>query len=332
MIKLAILGLNADGSVDENRRFWIAGDPVRSQALHTGFEAETRSITRGNQKVAGAGFKFQTPLDTGNETFTESFRTTLTFEGTDGALNAWQWCNSFSRLDPTLWPHPIQGDFIARFEKVDGSFVDERLYNGLITKPTINRTGGTVELSYQLTGGRIEAYHTGSVVKPVTLMPSDSTVQMRFFGEAAGGDFTDAATSISGSVSGSLAVGSLFEIQGVDNISAASLTITFEVVSPGTLPTPGRDPVDYPVEDNLGDVVAAFATEITMTAELISDTRPYVLITWLPAAAGALDECRITTTVSSGDYEGTTDGTDVPPVLTTPMDDNGNIPTADLLT
>lgn len=328
MIKLRIMGTLPDGfTPDDNQRFWIAGDPLKTHAEFGGFDDESRAISRSSQKEAGTNFDFQVPIDTGNETFTEPFKTSRLF---DTALEAWQWCNSFSRLDPTLWPHPIQGDCVERFENADGTFVEERLYDCLVSKPQIERIGKTVNLSYQITGGRIEPYATGTVVIPIAFAPEP--VQIKLYATISGGGITDALTLVTGSLTGTLTTGDLVQIQGVDNNGGPAITKVFELVGGGS-PAPGNIAISTPWADNLAYVAAEYAAETQMSAAVVDDgIRPYVLISWLDAPIGAEDEVRITIAVTHGaeSYEGTTNAEDFPATII-PVDDNADIPAADLL-
>jgi len=236
VIKLRIMGTLPDGfTPDDNQRFWIAGDPLKTHAEFSGFDDESRSISRSSQKEAGTNFDFQVPIDTGNETFTEPFKTSRLF---DTALEAWQWCNSFSRQDPTLWPHPVQGDCVERFENADGTFYEERLYNCLVSKPQIERIGKTVNLSYQITGGRIEPYATGSVVKLLASGLTGEGAQMHVFGNAVASVVSDASTiSTAWSLAAdyTLPVGARIIIKVKPEIAAADIDCH---IFKGTLVTP----------------------------------------------------------------------------------------------
>lgn len=185
MVKLAIFGTDESGGVDTTQRTWIAGAPGVPQHLWTGLDNESRSIRREQQLEGGAGYDFKRPIDRGNESFSESFRTTKTFVDSvfgagDAELLAWRFVNSFSRADPSAWPHAIQGDFVLRFELPENVFHEERIFNGLLSKPTINRTGPTVELTYQLTGTHIEPFTSGvAVIDPEP--GSGGTLPIDFF-------------------------------------------------------------------------------------------------------------------------------------------------------
>lgn len=166
MVKIAIFGRNNVGGIDVTTRIWIAGAPGVDVAKWTPISSESRSIRREQQMEGGAGYDFKRPIDRGNETFTESFTTVRTFEESsfgagDAELVAWQFCNSFSHGDSSQWPHPLEGDFVLRYELPNFRFVESRIFNGLISKPNVNRNGATVELTYQLTGGRIEPFTRG---------------------------------------------------------------------------------------------------------------------------------------------------------------------------
>ena len=209
MVKLAIFGRDDSGNVDTSTRTWIVGSPNISPALWTPMDGEQRAIRRDQQMEGGAGFDFKTPLDRGNETFNETFRTTRTFQDSyfgagDAELVAWRFCNSFSRANPNEWPHQIAGDFVLRFELPDNVYHEERIFKGLLSKPTFIRTGPTVELTYQLTGQHIEPYVSGTVFEdpepgsggtlpidmfemPLATHSENDLPSLTFFGTSVGG-------------------------------------------------------------------------------------------------------------------------------------------------
>lgn len=330
MILLRIMGTlpGTLATPDDNQRWWIAGNPLLTSDEHTQMSEDGRTIQRQSANQSGPGWPFQKKTDTGNETLTLNFSTSRTFASPE---EAWNWRNEFSSLSPTVWPHPIAGDCVMRFLRANGTFSEARLYDCLLAKPQMKANGTSIELSYTLTGGRIEPGVEGQDVIPIAR--DSATVALKLFGTSVGGAFTDAATLVTGSIATTLSVGATVQIQAVDNIGSLLSQLTFEVVSGGA-PSPGNIAVTHPFASNLATIVTAFAEDDHIVAEFVDDTRDYAHLFWVTPATGALDEVRISVIVDNGveAYEGTTTAEDTDPTagpLSYPVDDNGDIPIAD---
>lgn len=323
MIKIAIAGMMPDGvTPNYNQLYWLAGDPVLSNAIHSALADEARSISRKITPEGGTSFPFVIPHDAKNEQLNLSFRTTRTF---NEIVEAWRWRNRFSYRDAASWPHPCFGSCVMRFELPDGTFDEVNLLNCYVPKPGMKPDGVSLELSYAIQGGEIvESLTNCQVVRPVA--NAGAEIMLKLYESPSSGNITDAITLVTGSIS-SLPVGTTINIQGIDNTSTNTVDKTFEVVSGGS-PAPGNIAIDHPFADNLADIVAEYAAETHMGAELVDDgIRAYVLLKWLTAPAGADDEVRITVTINSGAYEATTNAEDYD-ALILPVDDAGDIPTA----
>lgn len=186
MILLRIMGLlPVTLTPDDNQRWWIAGDPLLDNSQHSAMSEDSRTIQRQSANQSGAGWPFQKKTDTGNEALTLSFSTSRTF---DTLEEAWDWRNSFSSLDDTLWPHPIEGDCVMRCVRDDDTFSEARLYDCLLAKPTMKSNGVSIELSYTLTGGRIETYATGVDALPMEDAYAHDAPTAGLFLTSTGGD------------------------------------------------------------------------------------------------------------------------------------------------
>ncbi|MES2597177.1 MAG: hypothetical protein V4662_17655 [Verrucomicrobiota bacterium] len=330
------------GSIlDDNQRYWIAGEPGVEQAKHSGIANEQRGITRKNSEAPGNDFPFVKLKDTKNEGLTFSFSTSRLF---DTPAAAWRWCNDFSSLSVETWPHPIEGDCVMRFENADSTWEEARLYDVLMSKPTMERTGQTVRLNYTLRGGRIESTGTGVDAIPVADHAAPGYVHLKLYGETTDGtDITDFKTgqNFSGlAPSTTLTTGSTLTVHGIDNGNATVTEKTFEVIDPaGSVTTPGNIPILTPLHEHLEDIAAAFNADPYMTAIYQDDgARPYALLAWAVAPFAVIGD--ITLTVSAGTPGGAditeenTGGDDnsVPLSPAYPVDDAGTIPVADFLT
>lgn len=325
MIKIAITGTLPDGiTPDHNTLFWIAGDPVLSNDVHSALADENRAISRKTAPESGTNFPFVIPHDAANEQLNFSFKTTRTFAQ---IVAAWRWRNLFSHRTPANWPHPCYGDVIQRFELPDGTFEEAVLPKCYVAKPGMDPDGVSLELAYTIQGGEILDSSASAVnAKPVA--DAGAEIMLELYESPSAGLITDAATLTTGSVT-SLPVGTTIAIQGIDNISTAIVDKTFEIVSGGS-PAPGDIAIDHPFADNLADIVAEYAAETDMAAELVDDgIRAYVLLKWLTAPAGDSDEVRITVSIETGaeSYSGTTTAEDYDSLIL-PVDDAGDIPTA----
>lgn len=338
MIQICITGTGPDGLPDLNQRYWLAGNPVKSNTDHSGVEDETRAITRQRQVDTGPGWPYALPADRQNESLQLAFRSTRLFAS---GVEAWRWRNAFSHIDAAQWPHPIEGDVIMRYCLPDGTHEDVRLHDCLLSKPQMSPEGLSLLLSYTLIGGRISPLAQGMVsslpVALVSLGYSDS-VQLALYGTGAGGAFDNATSSTGTMPTGSLAVGQRLYIGGSDDGAAVPepFAKTFEVVTPGGSASGGRIAIDYPVEANLATIVAAFAGVPNVRCEIQNDgTRDYVYLGWTEAPEGAAGDVFISAGVlTSGGvavYEGTSraDAFEHPGHASIPMDDAEALPVAD---
>ncbi|GAA5137376.1 hypothetical protein GCM10023213_13960 [Prosthecobacter algae] len=129
---------------DDNDRDWLAGDPLKSQALHSGVEGGQAQHQRSVQEIGGAGWTHSRYLDRGNERSDKRFTTSRLFATT---LECWQWMNSFARESPEDWPHGLVGDIIERFEE-GGVWQEERFHGAVLQKPQMSFEGRTLRLAY----------------------------------------------------------------------------------------------------------------------------------------------------------------------------------------
>lgn len=321
MIKIAITGMMPDGiTPDYNELYWLAGDPMKSNAEHSSISDETRSISRRVSPEAGAEFPFVIPHDAKNEQLSLSFSSTRTFPS---IIANWRWRNAFSKLLESDWPHPCYGDAIMRFELANDQFEEVILRKVYVAKPGMKADGVSLELSYNLQGGEI--VDLGAALLAYPLADGGAEIVMKLYGTVSAGSVTDGEL-VTGSIS-SLPVGTVIAVQGIDNISSAVVDKTFEIVTAGGSAGGGRIAVDHPMVDNLADISAAYS-ETHMSATVVSDgVRPYVALNWLTEPTGDADEVRITVTISSAGYEATTTAEDYDS-STFPVDDADEYPTA----
>jgi hypothetical protein len=254
MIKIALMGTRADGTPDLNTRHWIAGDPLKNNADHSALDVDQRAITRQSQDDTGALWDFRIPNDRGNEKLTMGFTTTLSFSS---LIAAWRWRNSFSSLTPSNWPHPLRSDAIMRFENTDGTFEDVRMYNVLLSKPTMKGLGVAIECSYQLTGGRIEEMTTGESAIPMSDSYAHDAPMAGLFLTSVGGDpvLGDAQTWSSGTESSN---GWRLYIQATDIRSTPNFVgYNFYFGLPGGSMIGGAIDFAVPMKDRLADIAAA---------------------------------------------------------------------------
>ena len=341
MILIRIMGkLPVTLAPDDNQRWWIAGNPLLPNKDHSAVADEQRSIQRQRTPQNGAEWPFVKPLDAKNEALTLSFTTSRLFETT---VEAWRWRNRWSALLERDWPHPITGDFVMRFLLPGGGWEEERLYDCLISKPTMKADGLTLTLGYTITGGRIEPYGTGVDVVPVADSPPAGSVHLKLYCTTDGGELTDYQSGKNFGLPAStyLTTGSVLTVLATDNISSAITTKNFEVVaSSGATPSnPGFIPLVTPLNARLAQIAAEFADDPNVAAYHITTGRPYVLLVWRAAPAGDASEVSINVTASTPlgantTEEWTTAADNVQPsepLLTTlPLDDAGDIPVADL--
>lgn len=321
MIKIAITGMMPDGiTPDYNQLYWLAGDPMKSNSEHSSISDETRSISRRVNPEGGTEFAFVIPHDARNEQLSLSFSSTRTFPS---ILANWRWRNNFSKLLASDWPHPCYGDAIMRFELPNDQFEEVILRKVYVPKPGMRGDGVSLELSYNLQGGEI--VDLGAALLAYPLAEGGAEIVMKLYGSPSAGNVTDGET-VSGMIS-SLPVGTVINVQAVDNVSSVTVDKTFEVVSGGS-PAPGNIAVDFPVVDNLADIAAAYSGETHMSAAVVNDgVRPYVALAWLTEPTGAGDEVRITVTILAASYEATTTAADYES-NSFPVDDADEYPTA----
>jgi hypothetical protein len=326
MIKLAIAGMMPDGITPNlNQLYWFVGDPVLSNDVHSALADENRAISRKVISESGVNFPFVLPHDGKNEQLTFSAKTTRTFTE---IVASWRWRNRFSSRIAANWPHPCFGTVIMRFELPDGTYEQVTLPDSYVAKPSMKPDGVSLECGYTVQAGEIlDTVEAGRVVRPVA--NAGAEIMLKLFDAPIAGNITDAITLTTGSVT-SLPVGTTINIQGIDNFGSM-VDKTFQIVSGGS-PAPGNIAIDHPFADNLADIVAAYAAETDMAAELVDDgIRAYVLLKWLPAPAVAANEVRITVTIETGaeSYSGTTNAEDYDSLIL-PVDDAGDIPTANI--
>jgi hypothetical protein len=321
MIKIAITGMMPDGiTPDYNQIYWIAGDPLKTNAEHSGIFDESRSISRRVSPEAGTEFAFVIPHDAKNEQLSLSFSTTRTFTT---ILANWRWRNAFSKLLESDWNHPCYGDAIMRFELANDQFEEVILRKVYVAKPGMKADGVSLELSYNLQGGEI--VDLGAALLAYPLADGGAEIVMKLFGTVSANSVTDGA-SVSGSIS-SVPVGTVIAVQGIDNVSSVTITKNFEIVSGGS-PAPGNIAVDHPLVDNLADIAAAYSGETHMSATVVSDgVRAYVALNWLTEPTGDADEVRITVTILAAGYEATTTAEDYDASVF-PVDDGDEYPVA----
>lgn len=162
MIYIRILGKDSAGNADDNRRYWLAGDPaIAMGSQHTGLSDESRSISRMQQEESGAGWQAKKFFDRANAAVTMGFSTDRTFAT---AFLAWRWRNRLSFLDPVLQSHPFEGDVVMRFwrpEVTPDSWSEEIIRGCVISVSGIRPNGASLQISYQLKGSYIEYYRDG---------------------------------------------------------------------------------------------------------------------------------------------------------------------------
>lgn len=284
MILLRIMGkMPVTFEPDDNQRWWIAGDPLLSNDEHSAMSEDSRNLQRTSTTESGASWPFTKKKDMGNESLSLSFSTSRTFAGLE---EAWEWRNNFSSLDESLWPHPIEGDCVMRFLRADGTFSEARLYDCLLSKPVMKSNGKEINLSYTLSGGRIEPYAEGETVKLVATALPGLPAMLKIYGTHAGGEFTDATTDfISWIASNDVPqVGWVFTLDGFSESTVLAATKVFEVINVGGSAGEGRLPVDFELTDNLGVLQAQInGGGFTATVVTPDSGRPYVLVAWAGA-------------------------------------------------
>ncbi len=151
---------------DDSRRYPLAGDPLKEQREFSGISGARTQHQRSIQEVGGAGWDHASFQDRANERSSRSFSTTRLFADTK---EAWQWMNSFARLDETEWPHPLVGDIYERYTLADGSWVEECFHGAVMQKPVMTFNGRTVSLNYSFNFEYTTEGNSGSTVFLVAL-------------------------------------------------------------------------------------------------------------------------------------------------------------------
>lgn len=332
MIKIALMGTRPDGTPDENAHHWIAGHPLKTNGEHSAIEKDQRGITRGSQDAGGASWPFVIPNDTGKEKLVMSFTTSLTFPT---IVAAWRWRNAFSSLTPANWPHPITGDAIMRFELPDGTFEDVRLYNVLLSKPTMGSNGVDIRCDYQLQGGRIEDHFTGELAIPVATTNIDTAAVLTLFGTKTGGDFTSDASPGTDTLGAMPAAYRLWIDVDEDVGAVGPYEAKFYVRASGGGSVAGHTSIDSPLTSSFAAILAALDADY-VTGEIATvDGRSALRLTCVNVGGGGTTNTRIRVRVNEFDagtfilYDGEIYG-GVQAFDSIPVDGNGDIPVASI--
>lgn len=328
MILLRILGkLPVSLAPDDNQRFWVAGNPLLNSSQHTAMSGDVRNIQRQSVVESGPDIPFTKKKDASNETLTITFTTSRTFASNKAA---WQWRNLFSRQDPSVWPHPVEGDCVMRFVNEDGTFTEEKLHDCYLGKPTIRPNGNSLELDYTLTGGLMsESIASGQSVIPVAGMEMDRPAEMLFFGNKTGGGFTDDASPTADLLGPTMLTTYELVINVYEDGTNSIYEAKFYVRPSGGGSLSGYTSIDGPITSAFPAVIAALDTDL-LTGEVVTSSgrSALKLSAVLFGDGGASSRIRLRV-LDAGAYDGDKFG-GISSVDVFPKDDAGDIPVADI--